>query len=185
MPIPTIQATVKNAAQGKAVSTATSSPTASSNKKQPKIGGPKIKRQRTTPIMNSTPFMNRSLLGVRNLNQVLQTALNPGDGGPEVLRFGWTFRIGDRVIQTENDYNRDVFNGDLGVIEKINRIEQDMVVNFEGPQVEYDFGDLDELALAYVLSIHKSQGSECRGTTTTPRMPSSGLPTTGRTPLAL
>jgi exodeoxyribonuclease V alpha subunit len=104
--------------------------------------------------------MNRSLLGARNLNQVLQTALNPGDGGPEVLRFGWTFRIGDRVIQTENDYNRDVFNGDLGMIEKINRIEQDMVVNFEGRQVEYDFGDLDELALAYVLSIHKSQGSE-------------------------
>jgi exodeoxyribonuclease V alpha subunit len=104
--------------------------------------------------------MNRSVLGARNLNQVLQTALNPGDGGPEVQRFGWTFRIGDRVIQTENDYNRDVFNGDLGIIEKINRIDQDMVVNFEGRQVEYDFGDLDELALAYVLSIHKSQGSE-------------------------
>ena len=104
--------------------------------------------------------MNRSLLGARNLNQVLQQALNPGDGGPEIQRFGWTFRIGDRVIQTENDYNRDVFNGDLGVVEKINRIEQDMVVNFEGRQVEYDFGDLDELSLAYVLSIHKSQGSE-------------------------
>ena len=56
--------------------------------------------------------MNRSVLGARNLNQVLQTALNPGDGGPEVQRFGWTFRLGDRVIQTENDYNRDVFNGD-------------------------------------------------------------------------
>ncbi|MEI8374914.1 MAG: ATP-dependent RecD-like DNA helicase [Planctomycetota bacterium] len=104
--------------------------------------------------------MNRSVLGARNLNQVLQTALNPGDGGPEVQRFGWTFRLGDRVIQTENDYNRDVFNGDLGLIESINRIEQEMVVNFEGRQVEYDFGDLDELALAYVLSIHKSQGSE-------------------------
>ena len=104
--------------------------------------------------------MNRSVLGARNLNQVLQTALNPGDGGPEVQRFGWTFRLGDRVIQTENDYNRDVFNGDLGVIESINRIEQEMVVNFEGRQVEYDFGDLDEIALAYVLSIHKIQGSE-------------------------
>lgn len=104
--------------------------------------------------------MNRSLLGARNLNQVLQTALNPGDGGPEVQRFGWTFRIGDRVIQTENNYNRDVFNGDLGVIEKVNRIEQVMNVDFEGRSVEYDFGDLDELALAYVLSIHKSQGSE-------------------------
>ncbi len=104
--------------------------------------------------------MNRSLLGARNLNQVLQTALNPGDDGPEVQRFGWTFRIGDRVIQTENNYNRDVFNGDLGVIEKINRIDQVMAVDFEGRSVEYDFGDLDELSLAYVLSIHKSQGSE-------------------------
>ena len=104
--------------------------------------------------------MNRSVLGARNLNQVLQEALNPGDGGPEIQRFGWTFRIGDRVIQTENDYNRDVFNGDLGLIEKINRIEQQMIVNFEGRQVEYDFADLDELSLAYVLSIHKSQGSE-------------------------
>ena len=112
-----------------------------------------------TDIQVLTP-MNRSVLGARNLNQVLQTALNPGDSGPEVQRFGWTFRLGDRVIQTENDYNRDVFNGDLGVIESINRIEQEMVVNFEGRQVQYDFGDLDEIALAYVLSIHKSQGSE-------------------------
>jgi exodeoxyribonuclease V alpha subunit len=104
--------------------------------------------------------MNRSLLGARNLNQVLQAALNPGDNGPEIQRFGWTFRVGDRVIQTENNYNRDVFNGDLGVIEKINRIEQVLTVDFEGRSVEYDFGDLDELSLAYVLSIHKSQGSE-------------------------
>ena len=59
-----------------------------------------------------------------------------------------------------NNYNRDVFNGDLGIIEKINRIEQVMTVSIEGRPVEYDFGDLDELALAYVLSIHKSQGSE-------------------------
>ena len=112
-----------------------------------------------TDIQVLTPI-NRSVLGARNLNQVLQTALNPGDGGPEIQRFGWTLRLGDRVIQTENDYNRDVFNGDLGVIESINRIEQEMVVNFEGRQVEYDFGDLDEIALAYVLSIDKSQGSE-------------------------
>ena len=104
--------------------------------------------------------MNRSELGARNLNQVLQEALNPSTGGPEVQRFGWTYRIGDRVIQTENDYDKDVFNGDLGIVEKINRIEQTMVVTFEGREVEYDFGDLDELALAYVLSIHKSQGSE-------------------------
>ena len=68
--------------------------------------------------------------------------------------------MGDRVIQNVNNYDRDVFNGDLGIIADINRIEQDMVVNFEGRPVEYDFGDLDELSLAYVLSIHKSQGSE-------------------------
>jgi len=112
-----------------------------------------------TDIQVLTP-MNRSLLGARNLNQVLQTAINPGENGQEVQRFGWAFRIGDRVIQTENNYNRDVFNGDLGVVEKINRIEQVMNVNFEGRTVAYDFGDLDELSLAYVLSIHKSQGSE-------------------------
>ena len=111
-----------------------------------------------TDIQVLTP-MNRSPLGARNLNQVLQAALNPGDGGPEIQRFGWTFRLGDRVIQTINDYQRDVFNGDLGIVETINRIDQEIVVNFEGRPVQYDFGDLDELSLAYVLSIHKSQGS--------------------------
>ena len=64
------------------------------------------------------------------------------------------------MIQTENDYDRNVFNGDLGIVQKISRIEQVIVVNFEGHAVEYDFGDLDELSLAYVLSIHKTQGSE-------------------------
>ncbi|MHB1035656.1 MAG: SF1B family DNA helicase RecD2 [Pirellulales bacterium] len=104
--------------------------------------------------------MNKSVLGSRNLNQVLQTALNPSAGGPEIEQFGWTYRVGDRVIQTVNNYDRDVFNGDLGVIESINRVEQEMDVSFEGRSVAYDFGDLDELTLAYALSIHKSQGSE-------------------------
>jgi exodeoxyribonuclease V alpha subunit len=104
--------------------------------------------------------MNRTPLGSRNLNEVLQAALNPPGGKPEVERFGWKFRLGDRVIQTENDYERDVFNGDLGLVAKINRVEQSMVVEFDGRPVEYDFGDLDALSLAYVLSIHKSQGSE-------------------------
>ncbi len=104
--------------------------------------------------------MNRSPLGARNLNLVLQAALNPPGHAAEIERFGWTFRVGDRVIQTENDYSRDVFNGDLGIVESINRIEQQLVVNFEGRPVPYDFADLDELSLAYVLSIHKSQGSE-------------------------
>jgi exodeoxyribonuclease V alpha subunit len=114
---------------------------------------PRIDIQVLTP-------MNRSELGARNLNQVLQQALNPSGGQPEIERFGWTFRQGDRVIQTENNYQRDVFNGDLGVIESINRIEQELVVSFEGRSVPYDFGDLDELSLAYVLTVHKSQGSE-------------------------
>ena len=104
--------------------------------------------------------MNRSLLGARNLNQVLQEALNPDRGAAQIERFGWTFRIGDRVIQTENNYDKDVFNGDLGVVEQIDAVEQEMTVNFEGRSLVYDFADLDELALAYVLSIHKSQGSE-------------------------
>ena len=104
--------------------------------------------------------MNRSELGARNLNQVLQEALNPSRDQPQIERFGWIFREGDRVIQTENNYQRDVFNGDLGVIDKINRIEQELVVTFEGRSVPYDFGDLDELSLAYVLTVHKSQGSE-------------------------
>jgi len=104
--------------------------------------------------------MNVTPLGARNLNEVLQAALNPPGDKPEVERFGWKFRLGDRVIQTENDYERDVFNGDLGTVAEIDREEQAMVVTFDGRPVRYDFADLDALALAYVLSIHKSQGSE-------------------------
>jgi exodeoxyribonuclease V alpha subunit len=104
--------------------------------------------------------MNRTALGSRNLNEILQAALNPPGGKVELERFGWKFRVGDRVIQTENDYQRDVFNGDLGMVTKIDREEQEMIVGFDGRPVAYDFADLDALALAYVLSIHKSQGSE-------------------------
>jgi len=104
--------------------------------------------------------MNRTALGSRNLNEILQAALNPPGGKTELERFGWTFRVGDRVIQTENDYDRDVFNGDLGTITKIDKEEQQMIVSIDGRPVTYDFTDLDALSLAYVLSIHKSQGSE-------------------------
>lgn len=107
--------------------------------------------------------MNRTPLGSRALNEVLQAALNPPGEKvekPEVERFGWKFRLGDRVIQTENDYEREVFNGDLGIVTKIDREEQTMTVVFDGRPVEYGFADLEPLSLAYVLSIHKSQGSE-------------------------
>jgi exodeoxyribonuclease V alpha subunit len=104
--------------------------------------------------------MHRGELGTQSLNEALQNVLNPKGEAPEVERFGTVFRLGDRVIQTENSYQRDVFNGDLGVVQAINRVEQQLTVAFEGRAVEYDFGDLDELQLAYALSIHKSQGSE-------------------------
>jgi len=104
--------------------------------------------------------MNRSQLGAHNLNKVLQDTLNPADNSPGVEWYGWTFRTGDRVIQTANNYTRDVFNGDLGTVTRINRVDQELIVTFEGRDVVYQFNNLDELALAYVLSIHKSQGSE-------------------------
>jgi exodeoxyribonuclease V alpha subunit len=104
--------------------------------------------------------MNGSSLGARHLNQVLQNALNPKAHQKEITRFGITFRTGDRVIQTENNYQREVFNGDLGTIEQIDPLDQELTVRFESRTVVYDFNSLDELALAYVLTIHKSQGSE-------------------------
>jgi len=104
--------------------------------------------------------MNRSELGVRNLNQRLQAELNPPDEGPEVVRFGWTFREGDKVLQTVNNYDKEVFNGDIGRIRKINENDQELTVDFDGQTVAYDFEELDELSLAYALTIHKSQGSE-------------------------
>jgi exodeoxyribonuclease V alpha subunit len=104
--------------------------------------------------------MNRSELGVRNLNTRLQEVLNPPRGQAEVQRFGWTFRVGDKVLQTENNYQREVFNGDIGRITHIDAVEQELVAEFDGRPVAYDFGELDELTLAYATSIHKAQGSE-------------------------
>ncbi|MFO0811163.1 MAG: ATP-dependent RecD-like DNA helicase [Gemmataceae bacterium] len=104
--------------------------------------------------------MNRSELGVRNLNARLQEALNPPRGQAEVQRFGWTYRVGDRVLQTENNYQREVFNGDIGRVIAIDATDQELVAEFDGRPVSYDFGELDELALAYCCTIHKAQGSE-------------------------
>jgi exodeoxyribonuclease V alpha subunit len=103
--------------------------------------------------------MNRGSLGARSLNIALQEALNP-PGAVHVQRFGWTFTQGDKVMQTTNDYERDVFNGDLGIITAIDMEDGALTVNFDGRAVEYSFGELDELVLAYATTIHKAQGSE-------------------------
>ena len=103
--------------------------------------------------------MNRGGLGARSLNIALQAALNP-PRALRVERFGWTFCPGDKVMQVANDYERDVFNGDLGVITALDPEEGELTVTFDGRPVVYGFGELDELVLAYATTIHKSQGSE-------------------------
>ncbi|GCE91899.1 hypothetical protein MSKU15_3500 [Komagataeibacter diospyri] len=103
--------------------------------------------------------MNRGGLGARSLNIELQQALN-ALGDVKVERFGWTYRLGDKVMQIANDYDRDVFNGDLGVIDRVDIEEGELTVSFDGREVVYGFGELDELVLAYATTIHKSQGSE-------------------------
>jgi exodeoxyribonuclease V alpha subunit len=105
-----------------------------------------------------TPIHGRDL-GTEHLNQVLSESLNP-KAGPGLTRFGCRFRPGDKVMQLKNNYNREVFNGDGGRVEKINFEAQEMTVNFEGRPVVYDFSELDELTLAYAITIHKAQGSE-------------------------
>lgn len=99
-------------------------------------------------------------LGVTQLNKVLQEALNPGRGTAEVKRFDTAFRIGDKVLQVRNNYQREVFNGDIGRVAKIDPVEQVLFAEFDGRRVAYDFSDLDELQLAYACTIHKGQGSE-------------------------
>lgn len=103
--------------------------------------------------------MNRGLLGARNLNVELQRLLNPNPTA-SVERFGWTFAVGDRVMQTVNDYDREVFNGDLGRVIGIDDEEGALTAEFDGRVVSYPFGELDTLVLAYATTIHKSQGSE-------------------------
>jgi exodeoxyribonuclease V alpha subunit len=103
--------------------------------------------------------MNRGSLGARALNTELQRALNP-PGPDRVERFGWSFGPGDKVMQVANNYERDVFNGDLGLVAAIDMEEGTLTASFEGRAVEYGFGELDELVLAYATTIHKAQGSE-------------------------
>jgi exodeoxyribonuclease V alpha subunit len=102
--------------------------------------------------------MQRGALGARSLNADLQKALNPTPSA-RIEKFGSVFAPGDKM-QSENDYDRDVFNGDLGTVLRIDENEGLLVAGFDGREVEYAFGELDALLPAYAMTIHKSQGSE-------------------------
>ena len=102
--------------------------------------------------------MQRGAIGAQNLNQVLQQKLNPG--GYSLRRGGIEYRAGDKVMQIRNDYDKETFNGDIGIISHVDVVEKELTVNFEGREVLYDISELDELVLAYATTIHKAQGSE-------------------------
>ncbi len=104
--------------------------------------------------------MQRGPLGARMLNSVLQAALNPPGPAPAVERFGSTYRLGDKVMQTENDYDREVWNGDLGRIVALDPEEQTLGIQFDERVVDFSFDDLDSVVLAYATTVHKAQGSE-------------------------
>jgi exodeoxyribonuclease V alpha subunit len=103
--------------------------------------------------------MNRGGVGARSLNIELQAVLNPA-GDEKVERFGWTFAAGDKVMQIENDYDKEVYNGDIGTINRVDAVAGEVVVTFDGRSVAYGLGELDMLVPAYAATIHKSQGSE-------------------------
>jgi exodeoxyribonuclease V alpha subunit len=103
--------------------------------------------------------MNRGGLGTRSLNIDLQAQLNP-DSYPRISRFGWTYAPNDKVIQMVNNYDKEVFNGDIGRVTRIDEEEGLVSIDFDGRVVEYELGELDEISLAYATSVHKSQGSE-------------------------
>jgi len=102
--------------------------------------------------------MHRGLVGVFNLNRELQALLNPE--GESLQRGGTTFRVGDKVMQISNNYDREVFNGDIGRIVSIDHLGKEITVHMEDRPIIYPFGDLDDLVLAYATSVHKSQGCE-------------------------
>ena len=118
---------------------------------------PRAYRESPDRIQVLTP-MQRGVVGAANLNLLLQQALNPS--GLSLNRGGYTYRQGDRVMQQRNNYDKDVFNGDLGYIREVDTEERTLKVDFDGKWVEYDVTELDELTLAYATTIHKAQGSE-------------------------
>jgi hypothetical protein len=103
--------------------------------------------------------LNRGGVGARSLNIELQAALNP-TGDQKIERFGWVFAPGDKVMQIQNDYDKEVYNGDIGYVEKVDLDDGELVASFDGRAVTYAFGELDTLVPAYAATIHKSQGSE-------------------------
>lgn len=103
--------------------------------------------------------MNRGGVGARSLNIALQAALNPA-GEKKVERFGWTFAPKDKVMQIDNDYDKEVYNGDIGYVEDVDVDTGELIAKFDGRSVTYEFGELDTLVPAYAATIHKSQGSE-------------------------
>jgi exodeoxyribonuclease V alpha subunit len=102
--------------------------------------------------------MHRGVAGAANLNRKLQEALN--SSGTGIIRGSRNFRVNDKVMQVRNNYDKDVFNGDIGRIIRVSTEDQEVTISFDGKRITYDFNDLDELVLAYAVSVHKSQGSE-------------------------
>ncbi len=102
--------------------------------------------------------MHKGSIGAGNLNARLQDVLNPSGNG--VSRFGRNFRVRDKVMQIKNNYDKEVFNGDIGRITGIDEEAQELTISFDGRNVDYDFSDLDEVVLAYAVSVHKAQGSQ-------------------------
>ena len=102
--------------------------------------------------------MHKGVVGASNLNHQLQAVLNPGEGG--LMRGDRSFRVNDKVMQVKNNYDKDVFNGDIGRISQIRHDDQEVIIFFDHRDVVYDFSELDEIVLAYAISVHKSQGSE-------------------------
>lgn len=103
--------------------------------------------------------MQRGGVGVRSLNIELQKALNP-NYSLGIEKYGQAFAAHDKVMQTENNYDKEVYNGDIGIIKNINRDEQEVTISFYNREIKYDYTDLDQITLAYATTIHKSQGSE-------------------------
>ena len=118
---------------------------------------PRSYRVPASEIQVLTP-MQRGAVGAANLNQALQEAVNPGTEG--LRRGGYLYKVHDKVMQIRNNYEKEVFNGDIGVIEQVDLEERTVTVSFDSRPVEYDVSELDELVLAYATTIHKSQGSE-------------------------